>query len=37
VRLVTPAGVVVVTPKSGQSVADVLVAALDVERRRGAA
>ena len=37
VRIATPAGVVVVTPKQGQSVVDVLVAALDAERRRGAA
>ena len=36
-RLVTPAGVVVVTPKPGQSVADVLAAALDQERLKGAA
>lgn len=37
VRLVTPAGVVVVTPKAGQSVVDVLMAAVDVARQRGAA
>lgn len=37
VRVVTTAGVVVVTPKPGQSVTDVLLAALDAERKRGAA
>jgi ParB/RepB/Spo0J family partition protein len=37
VRIVTPSGVVVVTPKPGQSVADVLMAAMESERRRGAA
>jgi ParB/RepB/Spo0J family partition protein len=37
VRIATTAGTVVVTPKPGQSVADVLVAALDAERMRGAA
>jgi ParB family chromosome partitioning protein len=37
VRIATPAGVVIVTPKQGQSVVDVLVAALDAERKRGAA
>lgn len=37
VRITTPAGTVVVTVKPGQSVADVLVAALDHERRRAAA
>jgi ParB/RepB/Spo0J family partition protein len=36
-RITTPAGVVVVTPKSGQTVAAVLAAALDAERLRGAA
>jgi hypothetical protein len=37
VRIATPAGVVIVTPKRGQSVVDVLAAALDAERKRGAA
>jgi ParB/RepB/Spo0J family partition protein len=37
VRLVTPAGVVVVTPKPGQTVVAVLAAALEAERLRGAA
>lgn len=37
VRIATPAGVVVVTPKPGQSVVDVLLAAIDIERKRGAA
>ena len=37
VRLVTAVGVVIVTPKPGQSVADVLAAALDQERGRSAA
>ena len=37
VRITTPAGTVVVTVKPGQSVADVLVAALDHERGRAAA
>lgn len=36
VRIATPAGVALVTPKQGQSVVDVLVAALDAERRRAA-
>lgn len=36
-RVPTPAGMVVVTPKPGRSVVDVLVAALDAERKRGAA
>lgn len=36
-RITTAAGVVVVTPKRGQSVVDVLVAALDAERARAAA
>lgn len=36
-RIVTQAGSVVVTPKAGQTVADVLVAALDQERGRAAA
>ena len=37
VRIDTAAGVVIVTPKQGQSVVDVLMAALDAERKRGAA
>ena len=37
VRIVTTFGVAVVTPKPGQSVVDVLLAALDAERKRGAA
>jgi ParB family chromosome partitioning protein len=37
VRIPTPAGVVVVTPKPGRSVVDALAAALDAERQRGAA
>jgi len=37
VRVPTDAGVVVITPKPGRSVVDVLVAALDAERKRGAA
>jgi ParB family chromosome partitioning protein len=36
-RIATPVGVAVITPKSGQTVADVLVAALESERRKGAA
>lgn len=36
-RIGTTAGTVVVTPRAGQSVVDVLVAALDAERKRGAA
>jgi ParB family chromosome partitioning protein len=36
-RITTPAGIVVITPKAGRSVVDVLVAALDAERKRGAA
>ena len=37
VRVVTGVGVVIVTPKPGQSVVDVLLAAVEVERKRGAA
>lgn len=37
VRIVTSAGVVIVTPKPGQTVAAVLAAALDAEQRKGAA
>lgn len=37
VQIVTGAGVVVVTPKSGQSVVDVLLAAVESEGKRGAA
>jgi ParB/RepB/Spo0J family partition protein len=37
VRIVTAAGVVTVAPKGGQSVVDVLLAAVDAERKRGAA
>lgn len=37
VRIVTAAGVAVVTAKPGQSVIDVLMAAVDAERKRGAA
>jgi ParB family chromosome partitioning protein len=37
VRIATPAGVVTVTPKAGQSVVAVLMAALEAERQRGAA
>ena len=37
VRIVTPAGTVVVTAKPGQSVVEVLMSALDAERKRGAA
>jgi ParB family chromosome partitioning protein len=37
VKISTAVGVVVVTPKQGQSVSDVLAAALDAERKRGAA
>jgi ParB family chromosome partitioning protein len=36
-RLVTPIGTVVVTPKAGQSVVDVLLAAIEQERGRAAA
>ena len=36
-RIATAAGTVIVTPKAGQSVVDVLVAALDAERKRSAA
>lgn len=36
-RIATPAGLVIVTPKAGQTVADVLAAALDQERGRAAA
>jgi len=37
VRIVTGAGVVIVTPKPGQSVVDVLLAAVESEQKRGAA
>ena len=37
VKVVTGVGTVIVTPKSGQSVVDVLLAALEAERKRGAA
>lgn len=37
IRITTAAGVVVVTPKPGQTVAAVLAAALETEQRRGAA
>jgi ParB family chromosome partitioning protein len=36
-RIVTGAGVVIVTPKPGQSVVDVLLAAVESEQKRGAA
>ena len=37
VRIVTGIGVVIVTPKPGQSAVDVLLAAVEAERKRGAA
>jgi ParB family chromosome partitioning protein len=37
VRIVTGIGTVIVTPKPGQSVVDVLLAAVEAERKRGAA